>query len=60
MTNFLTRFKEQAYALMRIVAGLLFTFHSSQKLLGFPSSAADGIPAFVTYVAESIELIGGA
>lgn len=59
MADFLKRFTKQGYALLRIVAGLLFTFHGSQKLLGFPGSGAEGIPAFVTYVAGPIELIGG-
>ena len=50
----------EIYALMRIVVGFLFLWHGTQKLLGFPP-LPEGIevPAFVTYVAGSIELIGG-
>ena len=56
---FMSRFKDQTYALMRIVSGLLFLFHGMQKLLDFPLVAREGTPAFVTYGAGSIELIGG-
>jgi putative oxidoreductase len=31
----LARYTDQAYALMRIVAGFMFTFHGAQKILGF-------------------------
>ena len=48
------------YALLRIVTGLLFMFHGSQKLLGWPLEPIAGLPAFVTYIAGPIELIGGA
>jgi putative oxidoreductase len=41
------------------VAGLLLAFHGSQKLLGWPVPA-EGLPAFVVYIAGPIELIGGA
>ncbi len=56
---FMSRFKDQTYALMRIVSGLLFLSHGAQKLLDFPLVAREGTPAFVTYGAGSIELIGG-
>ncbi len=60
MTNFLMdRFGPQAYALMRIVVGLLFWAHGSQKLFGFPKEGSPDAPAFITYGAGSIELIGG-
>lgn len=48
----------QTYALMRIVAGLLFLWHGTQKLFGFPV-APPQVPAFVIYIAGPIELIGG-
>ena len=57
---FMSAFDKQTYALLRIVAGLLFLWHGAQKLLGFPAPAPEGIPAFVTYVAGPIELVGGA
>jgi len=58
MTAFMQRFGGQTYALMRIVTGFLFLWHGSQKLLGFPLPAPDA-PAFIIYIAGSIELIGG-
>ncbi len=60
MARFMARFNNYTYALLRIVTGLLFLFHGSQKLLGFPGSAPDGIPPFILYVSGPIELIGGA
>jgi len=59
MASFMRRFNSETYALLRIVAGLLFLWHGTQKLFSFPQAAPDA-PAFVLYVAGSIELIGGA
>jgi len=58
MEFFMNRFGAQAYAAMRIVAGLLFACHGAQKLFGFPAPAP-GAPAFVLYVAGPIEFFGG-
>ena len=58
MATFMQRFGGQTYALMRIMTGFLFLWHGSQKLLGFPLPAPDA-PAFIIYIAGSIELIGG-
>ena len=58
--GFLDPLRGPSHALLRIVAGLLFLCHGSQKLLGIPVPAPDGIPAFVKYIAGSIELFGGA
>lgn len=58
MTFFMRRFDGETYALLRIVTGLLFLWHGSQKLFGFPQAAPDA-PAFILYVAGPIELIGG-
>jgi len=55
----MSSFSYQGYALMRIVAGFLFLWHGAQKLFGFPSAMPAGVPAFITYVAGPIELIGG-
>jgi putative oxidoreductase len=51
--------QNQAYALLRIVVGLLFLCHGSQQLLGFPGEAPAGLPASAVYVAGPIELVGG-
>lgn len=55
----LPRFTEPAYALFRIVAGLLFAFHGAQKLLGlFPRGP--GPEAFSQkWIGGVIELVGG-
>lgn len=55
----LSRFSDLAYALLRIVAGLLFAFHGAQKLLGlFPRGPS---PAFGSqaWLGGVIELVGG-
>jgi putative oxidoreductase len=59
MTSFMSKYNSYCYALMRIVAGFLFLWHGSQKLFGFPSGMPTGVPAFITYVAGPIELVGG-
>lgn len=59
MKPFMSFFNSQGYALMRIVAGFLFLWHGSQKLFDFPGGMPPGVPAFITYIAGPIELIGG-
>ena len=58
MAAFMRRFDGETYALLRIVAGLLFLWHGTQKLFGFPAPSPDA-PAFVIWVAGPIELVGG-
>ena len=58
MTFFMSRFTEHCYALLRIAAGLLFLWHGSQKLFGFPKESGE-MPVFITYVAGPIELVAG-
>ncbi|ATW04087.1 DoxX family protein [Sphingorhabdus sp. YGSMI21] len=57
--KFLDGYKEHTYALLRIVAGLLFMAHGVQKLFNFPA-AFDYPLNPVLYAAAAIELIGGA
>jgi putative oxidoreductase len=59
MAMFMRSFDAQTYALLRIVAGLLFLWHGAQKLFSFPQPPPGEAPAFIVYVAGSIELIGG-
>ena len=56
---FMQSFTAQTYALMRIVAGLLFLWHGTQKLFGFPTAMPMEVPGFIIYVAGPIELVGG-
>ncbi|TGE26028.1 DoxX family protein [Hymenobacter aquaticus] len=48
-----------AFALLRIVAGLLFALHGSQKLLGFPGDGQTVELGSLMGVAGIIELVGG-
>lgn len=50
--------RAQAYALFRMVAGLLFIWRGTQKLLGFPATSPP-VPGFAAFIAGPIELIGG-
>lgn len=59
MPAFMRGFESQSYAALRIVVGLLFLWHGTHKLFGFPMPAPEA-PAFVIWVGGSIELIGGA
>jgi len=59
MADFMKPYESQTYALMRIVAGLLFLWHGTSKLFGFPSPVPAEAPTFVLYVAGPIELVGG-
>jgi putative oxidoreductase len=55
---FLSRYENQLYAAFRIIAGFLFLWHGSQKLLNFPPSG-HVIPAHILFIAGPIELFGG-
>jgi putative oxidoreductase len=59
MASFMRPFESQAYAAFRIVTGLLFVWHGTEKLFGFPEAMPPGVPAFIPYVGGPIELIGG-
>lgn len=59
MEGILGRYSPYFYAILRIVAGLLFAMHGSQKLLGWPGGG-DTVPlASMMGVAGIIELVGG-
>ena len=60
MERVLAPINKYAYAALRFVTGVLFLFHGSQKLLGWPIPPVAGLPAFVTYIGGPIELFGGA
>ena len=50
----------KVYAALRVVAGFLFLCHGLSKLFGFPEPPPAEAPAFVIWVAGTIELVGGA
>jgi len=56
--KWLTKYSDQAYAFMRIMAGFMFSFHGVQKILGV---LADFQPAVGSqlWIGGLIELLGG-
>ncbi len=59
METFLGKYAPYLYALVRIVAGLLFAFHGSQKLFGIPGGKAPVELFSQMGLAGVIELVGG-
>lgn len=59
MNKWLGRFQPQAFALLRIVSGLLFACHGAQKLLGAFGSGPGVEIASLMGLAGIIELFGG-
>src|SRR3546814_1459316 len=57
--KFLGGFGEQAYALLRVVAGLLFLAHGVQKFFNFPVAFPMPLNPMM-YAAGTIELVAGA
>lgn len=57
--EFLRDHEPRVYALFRIVTGFLFLWHGMQKVFGFPGEMPPGVPAFITWTAGPIELVGG-
>ncbi len=62
---FMQAYTNQTYAVLRIVAGLMFLWHGTQKLFTFPTAPPfppdmpSAMQTFVVSVAGPIELIGG-
>ncbi|MCW3124671.1 MAG: LuxR family transcriptional regulator [Bacteroidetes bacterium] len=54
----LSKYEAQIYAVLRIVAGFLFLWHGSQKLLHFPPSEHE-MPLYIVAIAGPIEFLGG-
>lgn len=58
MTRWLGKYSPYCYALLRIVAGLMFALHGTQKLFGWPIPGPPGLtPLFKA--AAIIELVAG-
>ena len=58
--GFLKPYQERIYAVLRIIAGLMFTAHGLQKIFGMFGGTPEGAPAFIVYGAGTIELVTGA
>ncbi|HXC53365.1 MAG TPA: DoxX family protein [Candidatus Limnocylindrales bacterium] len=58
MKSWLHQYSDEAYALLRIVAGLMFLFHGVQKIFGVMT---EFIPPFGSqiWIGGIIELVGG-
>ena len=59
MDRFLGRFSPYLYAILRIVAGLMFAMHGSQKLFGVPGNRPTVALASLMGIAGVIEFVGG-
>ena len=59
MATFMKPFESQTYAALRILAGAMFLFHGTQKLLDFPKEFSMELNA-VMITAGVLELVGGA
>lgn len=62
MDELIGRFSAQTFAVLRIVAGLMFAMHGSQKILGFPpkggAGGGDALPPMIM-AAGVVELVCG-
>ena len=56
--NRLAKYSDQAYALLRIMAGFMFAFHGAQKILGVLSTFQPPLGSQIWF-GGLIELIGG-
>jgi putative oxidoreductase len=59
MERFLGNVSPHLYAVLRIIAGLLFAMHGSQKLLGWPGDGSTVQLTSMQGIAGLIELVGG-
>lgn len=56
--NWLAKYKDQSYALLRMAAGFMFSFHGAQKIFGFLSDSMPPIGSQLWF-GGLIELICG-
>lgn len=59
MEKFLGTYSPQLYAILRIVAGLMFAMHGTQKLFGWPGDGTTVELASLMGLAGVIELVTG-
>lgn len=59
MTRWLGKYSPYLYALLRIVAGLMFMMHGTMKILGWPGGRPRPPIASQMGIAGIIELVGG-
>lgn len=59
MERYLGNYSSHLYALLRIIAGLVFALHGSQKLLGLPGNRPTVALTSLLGAAGVIELVGG-
>jgi len=59
MERFLGKYSPYVYALLRIMSGLMFAMHGSQKLFGIPGNRPPMDLPPLLKVAGVIELVGG-
>ena len=59
MQRFLGKYSSCLYATLRMIAGLMFAMHGSQKLLAWPGGSASMPLASLMGVAGVVELVGG-
>ena len=58
MERLIGRFAPQLYAILRIIAGLMFMLHGTQKVLGWPGGSMGQLPT-IAVVAGWLEMILG-
>src|SRR6266704_480638 len=56
--NFLSRFTDPVYCVVRLIVGLVYACHGGQKLLGFPGGGHSGAHGLML-VGGIVELVGG-
>jgi len=56
--KWLAKYSDQAYALLRIVSGLLFSFHGMQKVLGLLTEHRPAVGSQI-WIGGVLELVGG-
>ncbi len=57
--KWLAKYGDHAYALMRIVAGFMFSFHGMQKILGILSEFPQPPVGSQLWIGGVLELLGG-